>query len=45
MDGKCGNIQRMEKTFEMCTQPDIITYTSLAKAYVLNVRLTTINEQ
>ena len=37
MDGKCGHIARMEKTFQTMKQPDIITFTSMAKAYVTNV--------
>jgi hypothetical protein len=37
MDGKCGHIQRMENTYRLLQQPDIITFTSLAKAYVINV--------
>lgn len=37
MDGKCGNILRMEQTFKTMKQPDIISYTTMAKAYILNV--------
>ena len=37
MDGKCGNIQRMEQTFQTVKDPDLITFTSMAKAYVVNV--------
>ncbi|CAF1092933.1 unnamed protein product [Adineta steineri] len=36
MDGKCGNITRMEETFKNFKQADIITYTTLAKAYIVN---------
>ena len=37
MDGKCGHITRMEQTFQNIKQPDIITYTTMAKAYIVNV--------
>lgn len=37
MDGKCGHITRMEQTFQSIKQPDIITYTTMAKAYIINV--------
>jgi len=37
MDGKCGNINRMEETFKNMKQPDIITFTTIAKAYIVNV--------
>ena len=37
MDGKCGNIIRMEETFKNMKQPDIITFTTIAKAYIVNV--------
>ena len=37
MDGKCGNIPRMEQTFQTMKEADIVTFTSMAKAYVINV--------
>jgi hypothetical protein len=37
MDGKCGNINRMEETFKNMKQPDIITFTTITKAYIVNV--------
>ena len=39
MNGKCGHITRMEETFRNIKQPDIITYTTMAKAYIVNVRI------
>ncbi|CAF2522263.1 unnamed protein product [Rotaria sp. Silwood2] len=36
MDGKCGNIVRMEETFKNMKQPDIISFTAMAKAYIVN---------
>ncbi|CAF0945728.1 unnamed protein product [Adineta ricciae] len=36
MDGKCGNILRMEETFQDLKEPDIISFTTLAKAYIVN---------
>ncbi|CAF1343744.1 unnamed protein product [Rotaria magnacalcarata] len=36
MDGKCGNIVRMEDTFKNIQKPDIISYTTMAKSYIVN---------
>ncbi|UJR10672.1 hypothetical protein I4U23_014867 [Adineta vaga] len=36
MDGKCGNIVRMEETFKNLKEPDIISFTTLAKSYIVN---------
>ncbi|CAF3572979.1 unnamed protein product [Rotaria socialis] len=36
MDGKCGNIVRMENTFKNIQKPDIISYTTMAKSYIVN---------
>ncbi|CAF2220546.1 unnamed protein product [Rotaria magnacalcarata] len=36
MDGKCGNIARMEDTFKNIQKPDIISYTTMAKSYIVN---------
>lgn len=37
MDGKCGNVTRAEETFKTLHEPDIISFTALAKAYIVNV--------